>query len=77
MIASIRNINIVFLFAISTIPLTMAGCTTQSWYEGAQAAQTTQCMKQPLSEYDECNSQTEQSYESYEKEREDILKESK
>lgn len=55
----------------------MAGCTTQSWYEGAQAAQTTQCMKQPLSEYDDCNKQTEQSYESYEKEREDILKKNK
>lgn len=77
MIVSIRNINIVLLLACSTIPLTMAGCTTQSWYKGAQAAQTTQCMKQPLSVYDECNKQTEQSYESYEEERKEILKENK
>jgi Na+-translocating ferredoxin:NAD+ oxidoreductase RnfG subunit len=77
MIAKIRNINMVLLLAGSTLLLTTVGCTTENWYRGAQAAQTTQCMKQPLSEYDDCNEQTKQSYDSYEEEREQILKENK
>jgi len=55
--------------------LSLTSCTTQNWYKGAQSAQTTHCMKEPLSEYEDCNKQAEESYESYKEKREQLIEE--
>lgn len=46
----------------------LVACSQQNWYQGAQAAQTAQCMKEPLSEYRDCKQQSgEASYDDYKK----------
>jgi len=53
----------------------LAACSKQAWYTGAQSSQTTHCMKEPLSEYDDCIEQSGESYEQYKQKREDLMKE--
>lgn len=55
-----------------TIMVTLTGCTKQNWYQGAQSAQTANCMKQPLSEYENCNQQSEENYDSYQEKRKQL-----
>ena len=51
----------------------LTACSQHNWYQGTQAAQTTNCMKQPLAEYKDCNQQSqEMSYQEYEKKREQL-----
>jgi len=46
----------------------VVACSQQNWYQGVQSAQTAQCMKEPLSEYKDCEQQSgEASYEDYKK----------
>ena len=54
------------------LALALAACTKQSWYQGAQSAQTAHCMKEPLSEYEDCNKQSEESYQDYKNSREQL-----
>ncbi len=51
----------------------LTACSEQSWYQGAQSAQTAECMKQPLSEFKDCNKTTEKSYLQYKSERDQLL----
>ena len=72
----IRNTKHSMVIAASL--LTLAGCTTESWYHGAKSAQTTHCMKEPISEYEDCIKQTGEDYESYQsykEKREQLLEE--
>ena len=55
----------------------LTACTTQSWYQGAQSAQTAHCVKEPISEYEDCMKQTEGNYENYEYEREQLIEENR
>ncbi len=51
----------------------LTACSQQNWYQGAKSAQTANCMKQPLAEYNDCNQQSqEMSYQEYEKNREQL-----
>ena len=50
----------------------LVSCSTQAWYAGAQSAQTTYCMKLPISEYDDCMKQSNTNYDEYEKDRESL-----
>jgi len=51
----------------------LSACSQQNWYQGAQSAQTANCMKQPLAEYNDCNQQSqEMSYQKYEKKQEQL-----
>lgn len=62
------------LLLVSTVliaPLT--ACSKQSWYTGAQSAKTSQCMKGPASEYEDCMQQSSESYDEYEKNRRDLI----
>ncbi len=52
--------------------ITLAACSQQNWYQGAQSAQTAHCMKQPLAEYNDCNQSQEMSYQEYEKTQEQL-----
>jgi hypothetical protein len=50
------------------IATSLAACSQQNWYQGAQSAQTAECMKEPLAEYKDCKQQSGQtSYEDYKK----------
>ena len=53
------------MFTGITVVITLSACTKQNWYQGAQSAQTAHCMKEPLSEYENCNKQSKESYEDY------------
>ena len=49
---------------------TIAGCTTQSWYEGAKRGAENNCRNQPPGESERClENLNKKSYEDYEKER--------
>jgi len=61
----------VSVILLSTL-LTTA-CSKQNWYAGAQSAQKAHCMKQPISDYEECMQQTSESYNEYEIKRQDVL----
>ena len=54
--------------------LTLTSCSAQNWYKGAQNAQTEQCMQGPLSEFQDCNRRSHESYLEY-KQQLDVLKE--
>ncbi|MBT8118959.1 MAG: hypothetical protein KJN89_04500 [Gammaproteobacteria bacterium] len=56
--------------------LAVTGCTTESWYHGAKSAQTSHCMKEPISEYEDCIKQAgedDESYHGYKEKREQLL----
>ena len=58
--------------------LAVTGCTTESWYQGAKSAQTSHCMKEPISEYEDCIKQAGEdgeSYQGYKEKREQLLQE--
>jgi len=51
----------------------VAACSQQNWYHGAQSAQTAHCMQQPLAEYNDCNQQSgEMTYDEYENSRQEL-----
>jgi hypothetical protein len=56
-----------FIFALG-----LSACTKQAWYQGAQSAKTANCMKEPISEFDECKQQSDDSYHDYERSRKDL-----
>jgi len=61
--------------ALILITTGLAACSQQNWYQGAQAAQTAQCMKEPLGEYRDCKQQSgEASYNSYKKSQQQLKK---
>jgi hypothetical protein len=60
---------------ITLLAVTLSACTKQAWYQGAQSSQTAHCMKQPVSEYDDCIQQSSENYNEYNKNREALIKE--
>ena len=68
-----RNQNISIFILILMMLLT--SCSKQNWYQGAQSAQTANCMKEPLAEYENCTQQSKEDYDKYEETREQLLKE--
>ncbi len=61
---------------IPTLLITMmvlTACSKQNWYQGAQSAQTAQCLKEPDSEFNDCNQPSKESYEDYEEKREQLI----
>jgi hypothetical protein len=59
--------------AILLSALLTTACSNQNWYIGAQSAHKAHCMKQPVSEYEDCMQQTSESYNEYELKRQDVL----
>ena len=63
------------LHTVVTTFLLVAGlgaCSKAAWYQGAQSVKTANCMQQPISEYDDCQQQSDESYTDYEKIRKGI-----
>lgn len=52
----------------------LSACSKQAWYQGMQSAQTAKCMEEPVSEYDDCNQQSDEIYQDYERNRKDLNK---
>jgi hypothetical protein len=73
-VTSAYNHNITISVTIALLA-TLTACTTENWYKGAQSAQTTHCMKEPLSEFEDCNRQTEVPYQDYREQREQLIEE--
>jgi hypothetical protein len=61
------------IIAVLLLPLVSA-CSTQNWYTGAQSAQQAHCMQGPYAEYEECMQQSTGDYNTYSKNREQLLK---
>lgn len=58
------------LMAFVFFIVTLSGCTTQAWYEGAKEAAKNNCRNQPPSEVERCmDNLNKKTYEEYEKER--------
>ena len=64
------HIILTLIFAVA-----LTACTKQAWYQGAQSSQTAHCMKEPLSEYENCTQPSAENYDQYNKNREHLLKE--
>ena len=52
----------------------LAACTNQQLYNGIQGHQKLECQKLPGSQYDECMKEVSEPYESYERDREELMK---
>lgn len=55
--------------------LLVAGCSNKATYQNLQINQRNKCLELPQSQYDECMKGAEKSYEQYEKERQEYLRE--
>jgi hypothetical protein len=51
-----------------------AACANQQLYNGIQKNQQLECQKLPGSQYDECMKEVSEPYESYERDREELMK---
>jgi hypothetical protein len=60
---------------ITLLAITLSACTKQAWYQGAQSAKEAHCMKEPVSEYDDCIQQSAENYDEYNKNREALIEE--
>jgi hypothetical protein len=60
------RVLIVLIFVVNTV----AGCSTQAWYDGAKQAAENNCRTQPSTEMERClENLNKKSYDEYEKER--------
>lgn len=57
--------------------LFLLGCTQQGVYETIQRHEKQKCEKLPSAQYEDCIAQSSESYEDYQRAREDILKDEK
>lgn len=56
-------------FLIATL-LIVAGCSSRGAYEGIQASNRIECSKRPPSQYEECMTNANTSYDEYKRKRE-------
>lgn len=64
-----------FFFTIILLAITLGACSKQAWYQGAQSAKEAHCMKEPVSEYEDCMQQSSENYDEYNKNREALIEE--
>lgn len=62
---------------IITITMATVACSKQGWYEGVKAANKSNCLKQPDSEYQDCIADSDDSYEQYNRKREELINENR
>lgn len=63
------------IITIILLAITLIACTEQAWYTGAQSSQTAHCMKEPVSEYNDCIQQSSENYDEYSKSRKALSEE--
>ena len=68
------NFSDLLLVSIVLI-ITLSACSKQNWYQGAQSAKEAHCMKEPVSEYEDCMQQSSENYDEYNKNREALIEE--
>jgi hypothetical protein len=68
-IIKVRHQHLVIAFILS---LGLTACSKQAWYQGAQSAQTANCMQEPLSEFEDCNKPSDENYQDFERKRKDL-----
>lgn len=56
------------------LTLLLASCSNKSVYQDLQRNKRNECMQGPPAEYDRCMRSMEQSYEDYERQRQEALK---
>lgn len=64
-----KNLYITIILLV----ITLTACTKQAWYQGAQSSQTAHCMKEPVSEYNDCIKHSAENYDEYNKSREALI----
>ena len=62
------------LLTIACLSFIITSCSNQSIYEAVKYNQTNECGKLPKSAYEECIARYNKSYDEYETERQDLLK---
>ena len=70
----IMKITHQYIIISLTFAAALTACSKESWYQGAQSSQTAHCMKEPLSEYENCTQQSRENYSEYNKNRESLIK---
>lgn len=53
--------------------LLLTSCTTANWYHSVKASGENECRKLPAREYEECLRSYDQSYQEYQKQREEAI----
>lgn len=66
------TVRIEYRLCILMFTLALTACTTQNWYQGMQASHEARCMQEPISEYEECMKQTDDSYDEYQENRQQL-----
>lgn len=66
------NIRITKLIYILVVSLLLASCSNRQMYYSVQQNRQFECQKLPLSQYDECMDELDESYDAYEKKRKEI-----
>lgn len=70
---TVRNLVILL---ISTLVLQTSGCSYRGVYDSLQANQRQQCEKLPQPEYEDCIERVNGDYETYKRQREEVVNES-
>lgn len=60
--------------AILSVCLVISACSNKAVYQDLQRNKRNECMQVPQSEYERCMRNMEQSYEDYERQRQEALK---
>lgn len=69
-----NKVKIAAKYAICIIGTLLVGCTNQEVYEAVQQNRQHECQKLPEPAAEKCMEQHSESYEDYEREREELLK---
>ncbi len=64
-------------FCIISLLLLVAACSNQQVYQTIQHDQLRDCEKQPPSVYEECVKENSESYDDYERKRQEVLEQDK
>lgn len=60
------------LFYIALMSLLLSSCSNRQMYNAVQSNRQIECQRLPAVQYDECMNELDESYDSYEKKREEI-----
>lgn len=63
------------VMSITTLGVFLAACCNQQLYNAIQQNRQLECQKLPGTQYDECMKEVSEPYESYERDREELMEE--
>jgi PBP1b-binding outer membrane lipoprotein LpoB len=64
----------VVLIALAGLVFATAGCSNKAAYQNLQLNKKQECRRLPVTEYDDCMREMAQSYEEYERQRQQAIK---